>query len=55
MFRNCIDDGSRSTVHALQQECTNRLKVLCSKGRVLNVQVKGVVKASGECNGAECK
>ncbi len=37
MFHNCIDDGRRPTVHALQQECTNRLKVLCSKGKVLSV------------------
>jgi len=37
MFRNCINDGSRPAVHALQRECTNRLKVLCSKGKVLSV------------------
>jgi hypothetical protein len=37
MFRNCINDGSRPAVHVLQQECTNRLKVLCSKGKVLSV------------------
>ena len=37
LFRNCINDGRRSAVHALQQECTNRLKVLCSKGKVLSV------------------
>jgi len=35
-----INDGRRPAVHAFQQECTNRLKVLCSKGKVLNVQVK---------------
>ena len=40
LFRNCINDGSRSAVHALQQECTNRPKVLCSKGKVLSVGVK---------------
>ena len=55
LFRNCINDGSWSAVHALQQECTNRPKVLCSKGRVLSVWVKRCRKASGECNGAECK
>ena len=55
LFRNCINDGSRSAVHALQQECTNRLKVLCSKGKVLNVGVKRCRKASGKCNGVECK
>jgi hypothetical protein len=37
MFRNCINDGSPPAVHALQQECTNRLKVLCSKGKVLSI------------------
>ena len=44
LFRNCINDGRWPAVHAFQQECTNRLKVLCSKGKVLNVQVKGVVR-----------
>ena len=37
LFRNCINDGSSPAVHALQRECTNRLKVLCSKGKVLSV------------------
>ncbi len=55
LFRNCINDGSRPAVYALQRECTNRLKVLCSKGKVLNVQVKRCRKASGKCNGVECK
>ena len=55
LFRNCIDDGSRSAVYAFQQEYTNRLKVLCSKGEVLNVEVKRCRKASGACNGAECE
>lgn len=55
-IRNCIDDGSRSAVHAFQQECTNRLKVLCSKGKILNVQVKRFRETgSGTCNGVECK
>ena len=40
LFRNCMNDDSRSIVHALQQECTNRPKVLFSKGTVLNVWVK---------------
>jgi len=55
LFRNCINDGRRTAVHALQQECTNRLKVLCLKGKVLNVQVKRHRKVSGTCNGVECK
>ena len=55
MFRNCINDGRRPTAHALQQECTNRLKVLCSKDKVLSVWVKRCRKASGKCNGVECK
>ena len=55
LFCNCINDGSRPAVHALQQECTNRLKVLCSKDKVLNVQVKRCRKASGTCNGVECE
>lgn len=55
LFRNCINDGSRSAVHALQQECTNRPKVLCSKGKVLSVGVKRCCKTSGRCNGVECK
>ena len=38
-----------------QQECTNRLKVLCSKGKVLSVGVKRCCKTSGECNGVECE
>ena len=29
LFRNCINDGSRPAVHALQRECTNRPKMLC--------------------------
>ncbi len=44
MFRNCINDGSWPAAHALQRECANRLKVLCSKGKVLSVGVKGVVR-----------
>ena len=44
VFRNCINDGRRSTAHALQQECANRLKVLCSKDMVLSVRLKGVVR-----------
>ena len=55
LFRNCMNDDSRSIVHALQHGCTNRPKVLFSKGMVLNVWLKGVVKASGGCNGVECK
>ena len=55
MFRNCINDGSGPAVYALQRECTNRPKVLCSKGKVLSVGVKRCRKASGKCNGVECK
>ena len=55
LFCNCINDGSRPAVHAFQQECTNRLKVLCSKDKVLNVRVKRCRKASGKCNGVVCE
>jgi hypothetical protein len=51
--RNCTNDGSRPAVYALQRECTNRPKVLCSKGKVLSVGVKRCHKASGMCNGVE--
>jgi len=39
----------------MQLGCANHLKVLCSKGMVLNVQAKGIVKVSGECKEAERK
>ena len=56
LFCNCINDGSWPAVHAFQQECTNRLKVLCSKDKVLNVQVKRSRRTgSGKCNGVECE
>jgi hypothetical protein len=55
LFRNCINDGSRPAVHVLQRECTNRPKVLCLKDKVLSVGVKRCRKASGKCNGVECK
>ncbi len=55
LFRNCINDGSWPAVYALQQECTNRLKVLCPKSKVLSVQVKRHRKVSGKCKGVECK
>jgi len=55
LIRNCINDGRRPAVHALQQECTNRPKVLCSKDKVLSVRVKRHRKVSGTCKGAECK
>ena len=48
LFRNCMNDDSRSIVHALNQECTNRPKSLFSKGTVLNDWVKRYRKASGE-------
>ena len=38
-----MKDGSRSTAYAVQTEYANHLKVLCSKGMVLNIQVKGYV------------
>jgi len=42
--------------YAIQLEYANHLKVLCSKGMVLNVQAKGSVKTlSGKCKEAECK
>ena len=36
-FECCIKDGSRPTAYAVQTEYANHLKVLCSKGMVLNV------------------
>jgi hypothetical protein len=55
-FQCCIRDGSRSAAYVMQLEYANHLKVLCSKGMVLNVQVKGNVKTlSGKCKEAECK
>ena len=43
-FQCCIRDGSRSAAYAMQLEYANHLKVLCSKGMVLNVQAKGSVR-----------
>ena len=43
-FQCCIRDGSRSASYAMQLECANHLKVLCSKGMVLNIQTKGSVR-----------
>jgi len=43
-FQCCIEDGSRSAAYVIQLRCANRLKVLCSKGMVLNVQAKGSVR-----------
>ena len=54
-FQCCIKDGSRSTTYAVQTEYANHLKVLCSKGMVLNVQEKVSVKALGGCEEAERK
>jgi len=49
-----MEDGSRSTVYAEQTGYANHLRMLCSKGMVLNVQAKGPpVGGSGECKGAE--
>jgi hypothetical protein len=40
----------------MQLRYANHLKVLCSKGMVLNVQAKGIVlTVSGECKEAERK
>ena len=39
-FQCCIKDGSRPTAYVVQTKYANHLKVLCSKGMVLNVQVK---------------
>ena len=36
-FQCCIKDESRSLTYAIQLEYVNHLKVLCSKGMVLNV------------------
>ena len=46
---NCIDDGSRSTENAIQVEFSNHSKVLYSKGMVLSVREKVILKLSGEC------
>ena len=55
-FQCCIKDGSRSAGYVMQLRYANHLKVLCSKGMVLNVQTKGSVKTlSGKCEEAECK
>ena len=55
-FQCCIRDGSRSAAYAIQLEYANPLKVLCSKGMVLNVQAKGGAETpSGACKEAECK
>ena len=43
-FQCCIEDGSRSAAYVIQLRCANHLKVLCSKGIVLNVQAKGSVR-----------
>jgi hypothetical protein len=43
-FQCCIKDGSRPTAYVVQTKYANHLKVLCSKGMVLNVQAKGLVK-----------
>jgi hypothetical protein len=43
-FQCCIEDGSRSAAYIIQLRCANHLKVLCSKGMVLNVQAKGSVR-----------
>ena len=40
-FQCCIKDGSRPTAYVVQTKYANHLKVLCSKGMVLNVQAKG--------------
>ena len=39
-FRNCINDGSRSTAIAIQVEIANHSKVLYSKNVVLSVREK---------------
>ena len=54
-FQCCIKDDSRPIAYAVQTEYVNHLKVLCSKGMVLNVQEKLSVKASGKCKEAERK
>ena len=39
-FRNCINDGRRSTAIAIQVEIANHSKVLYSKDMVLSVREK---------------
>ena len=43
-FQCCIEDGSRPTGYVVQMKYANHLNMLCSKGMVLNVQAKGLVK-----------
>jgi len=55
-FQCCIRDGIRLAAYAIQLEYANHLQALCSKGMVLNVQVKESVKTlSGRYKKAECK
>ncbi len=44
---NCINDGSRPTVIAMQVEITNHSKVLYSKDMVLSVREKAEFNLSG--------
>ncbi len=44
-FQCCIKDGRRPTAYVVQTMYANHLKVLCSKGMVLNVQAKGSAKS----------
>ena len=43
-FQCCIRDGSRPAAYVIQLGYANHLKVLCSKGMVLNIQTKGSVR-----------
>ena len=60
-FQCCIKDGSRPTAYVVQTKYANHparagqaLKVLCSKGMLLNVQAKGSDQmGSGTCKEAE--
>lgn len=54
-FQCCIKDDSRSIAHVVQQGCANHLKLLYSKGMVVSIQAKGLIKGSGACKEAERK
>ena len=55
-FKYCIKDGSRPTAYVVQTKYANHLKVLCSKGMLLNVQAKGSDQmGAGTCKEAERK
>ena len=49
IWYNYIDDDSRPIVITIQVEVTNHPKVLYSKGMVLSVREKPMIKLEGVC------